>query len=149
VLPAAARLTRSEDFRQVTRNGRRAGGPRIVVHAVTVPPRELVQTMAGPRVGFVVSRAVGNSVVRHRVARRLRHVLRDRLGTLPAGTSLIVRALPSAAGASSAEFGQDVDAALRRLRLTGDGGYHGDYHTGIHAGSSAGDHAGDDHGGGV
>jgi ribonuclease P protein component len=121
VLPAAARLTRSEDFRQVTRTGRRVGGPRIVVHAVTAPPRsDMVQTNAGPKVGFVVSKAVGNSVVRHRVARRLRHVVRDRLGTLPPGSSLIVRALPSAAGATSAEFRQDFDAALRRLRLTAD-----------------------------
>jgi ribonuclease P protein component len=122
VLPAAARLTRSEDFRQVTRNGRRAGGPRIVVHAVTATPStKLVQTTSpGPRVGFVVSKAVGNSVVRHRVARQLRHVVRDRLGTLPLGSSLIVRALPSAAGASSAEFKQDFDAALRRLRLVAD-----------------------------
>jgi ribonuclease P protein component len=67
------------------------------------------------RVGFVVSKAVGNSVVRHRVSRRLRHLMRDRLGTLPAGCSLVVRALPAAAAASSAELGVDIDAALRRL----------------------------------
>jgi ribonuclease P protein component len=115
VLPATARLTRSEDFRQVTRQGRRAAGRRLVVHAVHAA--EVVQTSSSPRVGFVVSKAVGNSVVRHRVARQLRHVVRDRLGTLPPGSSLIVRALPSAAGASSAEFRQDFDAALRRLRL--------------------------------
>jgi ribonuclease P protein component len=90
------------------------------VHVVTSSSLELVQTISGPRVGFVVSKAVGNSVVRHRVARRLRHVVRDRLGTLPPGSSLIVRALPSAAGASSAEFRQDFDAALRRLRLAAD-----------------------------
>jgi ribonuclease P protein component len=65
----------------------------------------------------VVSKAVGNSVIRHRVTRRLRHVVRDRLGTLPDGSSLIVRALPAAAEASSAELRQDFDAALRRLRL--------------------------------
>jgi ribonuclease P protein component len=122
VLPATARLTRSEDFRQVTKQGRRAGGPRLVVHAVAVarPDSDVVQTNPSPRVGFVVSKAVGNSVVRHRVARRLRHVVRDRLGTLPAGSSLIVRALPPAAEASSAEFRQDLDAALRRLRLVAD-----------------------------
>ncbi len=120
MLPAAARLTRSEDFRQVTRNGRRAGGPRIVVHAATASSVELVQTTSAPKVGFVVSKAVGNSVVRHRVARQLRHVVRDRLGTLPLGSTLIVRALPSAAGATSAEFRQDFDAALRRLRLAAD-----------------------------
>lgn len=115
MLPATARLTRSEDFRQVTRQGRRAAGRRLVVHAMLAP--ELVQTSSSPRIGFVVSKAVGNSVVRHRVARRLRHVVRERLGTLPGGSALIVRALPSAANASSAEFRQDFDVALRRLRL--------------------------------
>jgi ribonuclease P protein component len=126
MLPAAARLTRSEDFRLVTRQGRRIGGPRIVVHALLPAggPPEVVQTNSSPRVGFVVSKAVGNSVVRHRVVRQLRHVVRDRLGTLPSGSSLIVRAMPSAAQASSAEFRQDLDIALRRLRLTAnnDGG---------------------------
>ena len=72
---------------------------------------------AAPRVGFVVSKAVGNSVVRHRVVRRLRHVLRARLGTVRPGCTLVVRALPSAASAASAELGSDIDSALRRLRL--------------------------------
>ena len=78
-----------------------------------------VMTDAGavPRVGFVVSKAVGNSVVRHRVARRLRHVVRDRLGTVRPGCTLVVRALPSAASAASAELGGDIDSAFRRLRL--------------------------------
>jgi ribonuclease P protein component len=124
VLPATARLTRSEDFRQVTRQGRRAAGRRLVVHAVQAGSPEVVQTNRGARIGFVVSKAVGNSVIRHQVARRLRHVVRARLGTLPSGSALIVRALPSAAEASSAELSQDFDAALRRLRLTtnNDGG---------------------------
>jgi ribonuclease P protein component len=75
---------------------------------------------AVPRVGFVVSKAVGNSVVRHRVARRLRHVVRDRLGTVRPGCTLVVRALPSAASAASAELGGDIDSAFRRLRLSRD-----------------------------
>ena len=116
MLPAAARLTNSADFRLVTRSGRRAGRSRLVVHAVAGGARP--ETDPGsPRVGFVVSKAVGNSVVRHRVTRRLRHVVRDRLGTLPPGSALVVRALPRAAAASSAELGADLDAALRKLRL--------------------------------
>ncbi|HEU5111288.1 MAG TPA: ribonuclease P protein component, partial [Micromonosporaceae bacterium] len=75
MLPAAARLTRSQDFRLVTRQGRRVGGPRIVVHAL-LPGSSAGPAQAGPRAGFVVSKAVGNSVTRHRVARRLRHVVR-------------------------------------------------------------------------
>jgi ribonuclease P protein component len=68
-------------------------------------------------VGFVVSKAVGVAVVRHRVARRLRHLMRDRLPDLPAGTLVVVRALPPAADASSRELGTDIDAALKKLRV--------------------------------
>jgi ribonuclease P protein component len=70
-----------------------------------------------------VSKAVGNSVVRHRVSRKLRHLVRDRLGTLTPGSTLVIRALPAAATASSAELGSDLDAAVRRLKLApADGG---------------------------
>lgn len=116
MLPAAARLRRSEDFREVMRRGSRAGRRRLVVHALPAsnPPAH------GARAGFVVSKAVGNSVVRHRVTRRLRHLVVDRLGTVPDGSSLVIRALPPAAEATSAELAADLDAALRRLRLLPD-----------------------------
>ncbi|WP_410617352.1 ribonuclease P protein component [Amycolatopsis sp. lyj-109] len=123
MLPAAARLRRSEDFRVVLRRGSKAGRRRLVVHALTTDPSaaaDAVQSKTVPsaaRAGFVVSKAVGNSVVRHRVSRRLRHLVSARLGTLPAGTALVVRALPPSSTASSAELGSDLDAALRRLGL--------------------------------
>jgi ribonuclease P protein component len=63
--------------------------------------------------GFVVSRAVGGSVVRHRVQRRLRHLVAARLGDLPAGTRLVVRANPGAASATSLELAADLDRGLR------------------------------------
>ncbi|MET9259232.1 ribonuclease P protein component [Amycolatopsis sp. NPDC004079] len=119
MLPAGARLRRSEDFRVVLRRGSRAGRRRLVVHALTTDPS--VAASFAARAGFVVSKAVGNSVVRHRVTRRLRHLVSARLGTLPAGTSLVVRALPPAASASSAELDSDLDAALRRLGLAPSG----------------------------
>ncbi len=67
-----------------------------------------------PRAGFVVSKAVGGSVVRHAVARRLRHVVRPRLAVLPSGSRLVVRALPASATATSAQLAVDLDAALER-----------------------------------
>jgi ribonuclease P protein component len=73
-----------------------------------------------PRAGFVVSRAVGGSVVRHRVARRLRHVVRDRLAGLPPGSRLVVRALPAAAEASSAALANDLDSGLRAVLARAD-----------------------------
>ena len=68
------------------------------------------------RAGFVVSRAVGNAVVRNKVKRRLRELVRDRLTNLPAGTDLVVRALPAAAKRTYAEMGADLDAALAVAR---------------------------------
>ena len=122
----------------MVRRGRRAGRPRLVVHALMTPPAMPAPRGAGSvtgvavaqptraersaRVGFVVSKAVGNSVVRHRVTRRLRHLMADRIGTLPAGSTLVIRALPAAAGATSSALGADLDGALRRLNpyLCGD-----------------------------
>jgi ribonuclease P protein component len=64
-------------------------------------------------VGFVVSKAVGNAVVRNRVKRQLRHIAGDRLDRLPAGSSVVVRANPAAAGAKS--LAADFDSALASL----------------------------------
>lgn len=66
-------------------------------------------------VGLVVSKAVGGSVVRTRVKRRLRHLCAARLDLLPAGSEMVLRALPPAAAASSAELGADLDRCLRSL----------------------------------
>ena len=69
----------------------------------------------GARAGFVVGRSVGNSVVRHRVTRRLRAVVRDELHRLPASADLVVRARPEAAEASSDVLRRDLTAGLERL----------------------------------
>ena len=67
------------------------------------------------RAGFVVGKSVGNSVVRHRVTRRLRAVVRGELPRLPASADLVVRARPEAATASSADLHRDLSAGLDRL----------------------------------
>jgi ribonuclease P protein component len=114
VLPAPARLRRREDFTLAVRRGTRAGRGTLVVHFL--PPDQTGSDIATvARVGFVVGRAVGNSVVRHRTVRLLRHLVRDRLDRLPAGSMLVVRALPPAAEADSATLGRDLDGALGRL----------------------------------
>lgn len=51
-------------------------------------------------------------MVRNRIRRRLRHLVRDRISTLPAGATLVVRALPEAAALSHARLGADLDAAI-------------------------------------
>ena len=110
------RLTTSAGFSAATRTGRRAGTRTLVAHlsvsgAAAVPG-------PGPRVGFVVSRAVGNAVTRNRVKRRLRHLVRERLGSLSPASLLVVRALPASAAASYPGLGRDLDTALGRLGIT-------------------------------
>ena len=106
MLPPAHRLRSSTEFSQVVRRGRRASRPLLTVHALAGADA------APPRAGLVVSKAVGGSVVRHRTARRLRHLLRDRVAGLPAGLRLVVRAAPAAGSAPSSALGADLDAAL-------------------------------------
>ena len=72
---------------------------------------------APPRVGLIVGRSVGGSVVRHQVARRLRAQLAAQVPTLQSGTGLVVRALPDSAQATSERLGADLGSALARMRL--------------------------------
>lgn len=98
MLAAAQRLRRSTDFAAAVRGGRRAGRGAVVVHlSLPTTPEAATATSPEParssgaeqpsapaRAGFVVSKAVGNAVVRNRVRRRLRHLVRERLAALPA-----------------------------------------------------------------
>ena len=68
-----------------------------------------------PHVGLVVGKTVGGSVVRHQVSRRLRAQLALRLDRLPQGSGTVVRALPDAAAAGSADLGRALDAALDKI----------------------------------
>ena len=108
MLPAAARLHTPAQFTAVTRGGRRAADPLLVVHLLRRDP-------APSRAGFIVSKKVGNSVIRHRVTRRLREIARATLPTLPPGTDLVVRALPQAADADSGALRAAMDGAIRRI----------------------------------
>jgi ribonuclease P protein component len=109
VLPAAHRLTDPAAFSDTVRSGRRAGSRALVVHLRVVPG-----STAAPRVGLVVSKAVGNAVARNLVKRRLRHLAGAELAKLPTGSKVVLRALPGAATASYAELGEELRTGLAR-----------------------------------
>lgn len=108
MLPRARRLRRSGEFTEAFRSAARAGTPSVVVHLHrlddTNPPEF-------PRVGFVVSKKVGNAVVRNRVKRRLRHLVRDL--EVPFSADVVVRALPPSASEPE-RLGDDLTSAWRR-----------------------------------
>ncbi|WP_375490643.1 ribonuclease P protein component [uncultured Jatrophihabitans sp.] len=113
MLPSANRLRRSSDFSSAVRSGARVRNGRVVVHQ-TVRVTDAGDD-AAPRVGLIVGRSVGPSVVRHRVSRRLRAQFAMRLDRLPEQSNTVVRALPSAARATSVELGRDLERALTTL----------------------------------
>lgn len=126
MLPARHRMRSSLDFEAAVRRGRRAGRRTLVVHLAVVPAeRDVVESASTeceaaparrpPRVGFVVSKAVGSAVVRNGVKRRLRALMRDRLEALPCGARAVVRANPSSAGADVDVLARDLDSALEAL----------------------------------
>jgi ribonuclease P protein component len=104
-------LSKSDDFRATVRHGLRVGRPALVLHADRCDAQ-------GVQVGFIVSRSVGNAVARNRVRRRLRHLAADRLASTPAGTNVVVRALPRAATMPAelpSQFADAWQAAMSRL----------------------------------
>jgi ribonuclease P protein component len=106
-------MTRSTEFGATVNRGVRAAQPDIVVHA----RRSEDADQGGPKVGLVVAKTVGSSVLRHRVARRLRHVARSVLDDLDPADSIVIRALPSSRYAVSARLEQQLRAALTRAQL--------------------------------
>lgn len=90
MLPREHRLRHGHEFTLTTRSGAKASRGRVVayVHRSGDDPA---------KVGFIIGRKVGNSVVRHRLVRRLRPVLAELIPSLPADAWVVVRALPGAA----------------------------------------------------
>ena len=109
MLSAAHRLTDPAAFSDTVRSGRRAGSRALVVHL-----RVDRSSTAAPRMGLVVSKAVGNAVVRNQVKRRLRHLVAPELNKLPIGSNVVLRALPAAATATSADLGEELRTGLAR-----------------------------------
>ena len=73
---------------------------------------------AGPtRIGFSVSKRVGDAVTRNLVKRRLREAVRHRLAALYGGWDLVVTARPSAAGVRYPVLAAELDDLFTRAGM--------------------------------
>lgn len=93
------------DFQSTMRRGVKSGRQTMVVYVAKTDD-------AGRKAGFVVSKAVGSAPARNLVKRRLRGMFAELLPTLPDGTRVVVRALPSAASASYQRLERDATGAV-------------------------------------
>ena len=113
---AVERLIRRSDFRAVTAAasaGLRASGRAFVLQARARGDR------GGVRVGFTVSRQVGNAVERNRVRRRLREVIRLAApGNLHDGHDYVLIGRRAALQIPFAAMMTEFDTALRRLHAS-------------------------------
>lgn len=108
VLPQKYRLTSPTDFSRATKSGIRVGSGNFFLY--------LYQTKDNlpPRAGLIISKAVGGSVVRHKVARRLRHEIAQHIMALPQGTLVVVRALT---GAHDADVHKEIPTLLNKAQI--------------------------------
>ena len=110
MLPSRYRLHSRSEISRTIRHGRRARRGSLVVHLQVGQGGE-----TPARAAFAVSKSVGDSVTRHRVVRRLRGIIPPLLDRLPGGSELVVRAMPEAATATSAQLCDDLERALERV----------------------------------
>jgi ribonuclease P protein component len=111
------RLKRRSDFRAIAQ----AAGQGVRAHASAFVLQARVRPQAGPpRVGFTVSRQVGNAVERNRVRRRLRELVRlARPAALCAGHDYVLIGRRAALQAPFSTMIRELAGALARIHASG------------------------------
>lgn len=133
------RLRSPRDFQRVRRIGRHVSSPLLTLSYARqapqtartrrpgeeehpAPPPEAPSTAevteAPTRIGFSVSKRVGDAVTRNRVKRRLREAVRRTLADLPPGWDIVLVARSAAATADYTTLDATVRELLARARLT-------------------------------
>ena len=106
-LRRSERVRRRGDYLRAYRRGRRRSSALVILHFA---PNDAARA----RLGVTVSRKVGNSVVRHRLKRRIVETFRRSPGraALPAW-DFVVHVKPEAAAAEFAALRQEIEGLLR------------------------------------
>jgi len=106
MLAKTARISNSADFAKATKSGLRSTSNSLVGYLY------LSKSTEPARCGLIINKSVGNSVVRHNVARKIRHSIAANLTSLPTGSLFVVRALPAA---TSSDLQSEVADLVTKL----------------------------------
>ena len=109
-MPAVPMLRRRADFDAIGRQGKARSTPLLVL-------RWLRTGRGETRVGLSTPRTLGGAVQRNRTRRRLRELVRQRIGRIGPGWDLLLIARPASREASSADLGAALDILLERSEI--------------------------------
>ena len=106
-MPTASRALRTADFRRVYDHGTRISGPLFAAFCLARP----AEHGPGVRLGLTVPRAIGGSVDRNRIKRRLREAFRRHRADLHPHWDIVLNPRRTALAAPFA----DLEQALRKV----------------------------------
>ncbi|MGG5810448.1 ribonuclease P protein component [Falsiroseomonas sp. CW058] len=105
------RLTQRREFQRAAARGQKVARPGLVLQALPQPGQAL-------RVGFTVTKKVGNAVVRNRTKRRLREAARLLLGDgRVAGYDLVLIGRDATAGRDFRTLMGDLRGAMKQAGI--------------------------------
>lgn len=107
-LPRLERLKKRREFLRAASRGKRAARPGLVLQALAIPEPSL-------RLGFTVTKKIGNAVIRNRARRRLKEAARLTLpGMGLSGWDLVLIGRDATAERPFTMLIEDLRAALRQ-----------------------------------
>jgi len=110
--PGLARLKKRREFLRAAARGKRAARPGLVLQALAVPEPSL-------RLGFTVTKKIGNAVIRNRARRRLKEAARLTLpGMALSGWDLVLIGRDATAERPFPLLIEDLRAALRQAGVS-------------------------------
>ena len=116
MLGTPTRLRQRREFLDVARDGRKHAAPGLVLQAMKRPGDEVSAGTDAIRVGFTVTKKIGNAVKRNRVRRRLRAAA-DRVVPVHGrdGYDLVLIGRAGTANREFPDLVRDLETAMRKL----------------------------------
>ena len=108
--PKSKRLLKHSDFQRVYQSGRRQFTGNVTVFYLR---RDGPEPGSGPRVGFTVGKALGGSVERNRIKRKMREAVRLSWGACEGAVDVVFNPRKSVLTLPFSDLADEVARALR------------------------------------
>ncbi|MGA2328998.1 MAG: ribonuclease P protein component [Bryobacteraceae bacterium] len=105
------RILRPADFRRVYAEGLRVSGPYFAAFCLSRAGTQ------GPRIGLTAPRALGKSVIRNRIKRRIREAVRRQLRQLEPQWEIVINPRRAVLKAPFAELAREIGRLFSRCKL--------------------------------